>query len=262
LSGDEDPTKALLEKLVADLYGAAAEGGAKADRTTDGSYLEAANKQFLGKITSNVYDTDSILNQYGPYGSQYSGTSIFNPYCPYGGPYGRFSPENPYTTTPPILVINNKLIGKVSANSYVPNRIPVEAFLQSLRHDLDGLLRGDVSRNEIQVHSLSGDTFIQAGDGTFLGSLNPNKYDTNSLFNRYGEYGNKYSSLSIFNKYSTYGGNFSPYSPYNASSRNPPEIISGGKRIAYLTVNKSLSPRIDPSEILNWAERNVRKRIA
>ena len=33
--------------------------------------------QLLGKITNNKNDNDSILNEYGPYGSLYSPTSIF-----------------------------------------------------------------------------------------------------------------------------------------------------------------------------------------
>ncbi|MEX5576215.1 hypothetical protein [Pseudophaeobacter sp. A-200-2] len=257
---EEDKTKALLEKLLVDLYGAASSDAATIPEKHGGSYLEADDKQFLGKVTSNKFDTESILNQYGPYGSKYSNTSIFNPYCPYGGQYGRFSPENPYTTTPPKLIINNKEIGRVSANSFIPNRIPVEAFLFSLRNDIHGLLQGNVSRSDTNSHARSGEAFIQAADGTFLGNLNPNKYDTNSIFNKYGEYGNKFSSLSIFNKYSQYGGRFSEFSPYNPSSNRPPEILVGNKRVAFLTVNGSIFPRVDPDEILTWAETNVRKR--
>lgn len=262
MSNQDDQTKALLEKLVTDLYSAATTNDAEQSHFNSGSYLRADDEQFLGKITSNAYDTDSILNQYGPYGSLYSSTSIFNQYCPYGGQYGRFSPENPYTSTPPTLFINGKEIGKVSTNSFVTNRIPFEAFLHSIRNDIHGLMQGRVSRNDISVHASSGEAFIQAADGTFLGSLNPNKYDTNSIFNRYGEYGNKYSSLSIFNNYSDYGGKFSLASPFNKTSLNPPRIISGKKQIAFLTVNKTLSPRIDPADIFSWSEKNVRKRYA
>lgn len=261
MANEQDKTKALLEKLVTDLYGVAATGDANQSNLSAGSYLQAEDKQFLGKITTNAYDTESILNQYGPYGSLYSGTSIFNRYCPYGGQYGRFSAENPYTTTPPTLFIDGREVGKVSTNSFVANRIPFEAFLHSIRNDIQGLLRGSVSRSDISVHTDSGEAFIQASDGTFLGSLNPNKYDTNSIFNRYGEYGNKFSSMSIFNKFSKYGGEFSLNSPFNAQSLNPPSIISGGNKLAFLTVNKMLTPSIDPAEIFDWAERNVRRRL-
>lgn len=262
MAEDDDQTRELMEKLLAELYGKAAGEDALKGGKNRGSYLIAGDEQFLGKITTNPYDTDSILNRYGPYGSVYSSTSIWNKYSQYGGPYGRFSPENPYTTSPPTLVINDRVIGKVSTNSYVPNRIPVEAFVHSLQTDLNGLLQGRIARTDVQVQANAGETFIQAADGTFLGNLNPNKMDTNSLFNRYGEYGNKFSNLSIFNKFSSYGGAFSIYSPYNPSTKSPPRIVSGGQAIAYLTVNKSLKPRIDPADVLSWAQENVRRRLA
>lgn len=260
MSADENDTKALLESLVSELYTAASrEKGKGSAIRNNGNFLEAADGQFLGEISPDRYNPDSILNQYGPYGSRYSGTSIFNAYCPYGGQYGRFSPENPYTTSPPRLVIGGGEIGVVSVNSYVPNRIPFSEFIYSLNNDIAGLLGGKVSRDDVAIHRKSGDAFIQASDGTFLGSLNPNRLDVKSIFNRYGEYGNKYSSKSIFNKFATYGSRYSPYSPYNPTSRVPPEIIVGGKKVASLSVNASIAPRISPDEILTWAENNVKK---
>ncbi|QPZ89688.1 hypothetical protein [Thioclava electrotropha] len=259
MAAEDDKTKALLEKMLTDLYSAASAEDAEFSEKHGGSYLEAEDRQFLGKITKSSFDTDSILNKYGPYGSKYSSTSIFNPYCPYGGQYGRFSPENPYTTTPPKLIIRNIEIGKVSENRFVADRIPLSSFLNSLKYDIDQLLLGNVSRSDITALAQSGGTYIQAADGVFLGNLNPNEFDAKSLFNRFGEYGNKYSSTSIFNKYSEYGGPFSNLSPYNPRSVNPPEIISGGKRVAYLTVNQSLSPRVGPDEVLSWAQAHVQK---
>ena len=259
MTSADDPTKALLEKLVVDLYSAASSNPQSTLGSKKGSYLEAADKQYLGKITEDTYDTESIINQYGPYGSAYSATSIFNHYCPYGGQFGRFSPENPYTTTPPKLFINGSEIGRVSANSFIQNRIPADAFMHSLRNDIPGLLLQNVSRSDKPVWASVGGTFIQAGDGTFLGSLNPNKFDIQSIFNRYGEYGNKYSSLSIFNKYAQFGGRYSLLSPYNPRSTSPPEIISGNHRVAYLTVNTEFSPRVDPEDVFKWAEAHVKK---
>lgn len=257
---DNDQTKQLLEKMLADLYEKAASEGAAAAHLGGKSYLVAGDKQFLGKITDNSYDQESILNQYGPYGSIYSPTSIWNQYSQYGGTYGRFSPQNPYATQPPELYINGKLLGVVSNNQYVPNRIPYDAFHYTLTKDLRSLMNGKIIKDEVEARVAEGDTFIKAADGTFLGSLNPNRYDNNSVFNRYGTFGNRYQQLSIFNRYSPYGGTYSALSPYNPRTRTPPEVISGGKRVAYLTVNNSISPRIHPDELLDWAERNVRKR--
>lgn len=261
MASDSDETKDLLEKLVADLYGAATKDENSKSIGSNESYLEAHDGQYLGKITKNDFDRDSIRNEYGPYGSKYSKTSIFNPYCPYGGAFGRFSPENPYSSTPPRLVINGQEIGKISANNFIPHRIPFEAFIYSLRNEIDALLRGSVTRDLISFHEKVGDIHIRSADGVFLGSLNPNRLDVNSIFNRYGKYGNRYSELSIFNRYSNYGSRYSAYSPYHPTTRTPPEIISGGRRIAYLTVNTSMAPRVDPDQIFEWAKSNVRRKI-
>jgi hypothetical protein len=255
-----DDTEDVLKKLLSDLYDQAAQSGAGSVQRD--SYLEAADRQYLGKITTNAYDQDSILNQYGSYGSHYSNTSIFNQYCPYGGAYGQFSPENPYNTQPPTLYIKGRKLGVVTVNEYVPDRIPYNSFIHSLKNDIAGLLNGRIARNESQTRRNLGDTFIEAADGVFLGSLNPNSLDTTSIFNKFGPHGSRFNSLSIFNKFGPYGGKFSALSPFNARSSNPPRIMSGRKQIAFLTVNTRLTPRVDPATIFDWAKANVRRTIS
>jgi hypothetical protein len=44
--------------------------------TLTGLALVAADGQFLGTISSNAFDSDSVCNQFGRYGSQFSSTSI------------------------------------------------------------------------------------------------------------------------------------------------------------------------------------------
>lgn len=250
-----DPTKDILEQVLAQLYGKQAE---EAERH-DGSYLIASDGQLLGMISDNRFDTDSILNKYGPFGSSYSPTSIFNRYSPYGSEYGALSISNPYCASPPKLIINGRLIGRVTENRYISNRISPEAFLYTLKNNLPALLAGNIVESESRARQLERESFIEAGDGTFLGKLNPNKFDSDSVFSKYGPYGNKYSSTSIFNKFSNYGGRFSGLSPYNKLTGTPPKLYVEGKFIGYLTVNKHLSPRIDPDELFNWASRSVRK---
>lgn len=65
------------------------------------SFLLAQDGQFLGMLSSNKYQSDSVMNEYGSYGSKYSSTSIFNQYGQYGSRYATYSPFNPYTSTPP-----------------------------------------------------------------------------------------------------------------------------------------------------------------
>lgn len=40
------------------------------------SFLLAQDSQFLGMLSSNRYQYDSVMNEYGIYGSKYSTTSI------------------------------------------------------------------------------------------------------------------------------------------------------------------------------------------
>jgi len=59
---------------------------------------------YLGKLSANPYDQDSISNPYGKYGSQYSQYSVNNPYGTYGSPYSMYSATNPYTTSAPVII--------------------------------------------------------------------------------------------------------------------------------------------------------------
>lgn len=248
-----DKTKEVLEQILAQLYADQAES----TRSTNGSYLIAEDGQLLGKITNNSYDADSILNQYGPYGSRYSNTSIFNPYSPYGSEYGAFSVNNPYCSTPPKLYIDGRVIGRVTANRYISDRIAPEAFIYSLQNELPVLLSGRIVESEIQARGSRGESFIEAADGTFLGKLNPNKFDRESIFNKFGPYGNPFSQTSIFNKFSNYGNQFSNLSPFNSFTRTPPKLYVRGKFVAHLTANNMLQPQVSPDELLQWAEKNV-----
>ncbi|WP_409479752.1 4-fold beta flower protein [Pseudobdellovibrio sp. HCB154] len=100
------------------------EGFSPTESTKDFSYLEgctivAPNNAYLGKITTNKFDQESILNKFSPYGNRYSQQSIFNEYCPYGGNYGQFSPLNKYSTTPPAIYRAGQFVAHLTVNPYV-----------------------------------------------------------------------------------------------------------------------------------------------
>jgi len=256
MAEDKDKTKELLEQLLSELY----KEQSQEVQESGESYLIAQDEQYLGKITSDKYDNQSILNQYGPFGSKYSTTSIFNPYSSYGSKYGSFSINNPYCNTPPKLFINGKLIGFVSVNKYVSNRIPTEVFLYAIQNDINNLLKGRLPKNEIQVRQEKQESFIIANDKTYLGNLIPNQFDQKSIFNTYGPYGSEFSQTSIFNKFSPYGSEFSALSPFNQFSQTPPKIYLNGKLYGHLTVNKFVAGnKIDPKNIKEWAKENVRR---
>ena len=80
-----------------------------------GAIVIASDGKYLGRI-SNQYDADSIMNEYGNHGSQYSASSIWNQYGTYGGQYSDKSPFNQYTSTPPVLVKNDRAIARLTTN--------------------------------------------------------------------------------------------------------------------------------------------------
>ncbi len=75
--------------------------------------------KYLGRLSSNPYDPESVSNPYGRYGSPYSPDSINNPYSQYGSPYSPYSATNPYATQAPKIV--NPYGGRLSANPYAPD---------------------------------------------------------------------------------------------------------------------------------------------
>lgn len=93
------------------------------------------------------------------------------------------------------------------------------------------------------------ETVIIADDGQFLGVMNGNSFDPDSIANRFGTYGNPFSSLSIWNEFGTYGSRFSQLSPWNDFSSRPPLVFEGTVFVAYLTTNAFRAPRIDPNEL-------------
>lgn len=90
----------------------------------------------------------------------------------------------------------------------------------------------------------------------FLGTINFNKYDKDSLANKYGDYGSQYSSESIFNKYGNYGSAYSDKSPFNKYTSTPPVVVDNrGNVVGILTANKYVSGNkeiIDAVTFLNW----------
>lgn len=87
-------------------------------------------------------------------------------------------------------------------------------------------------------------------DGQFLGYINVSPDNPKSFLNDYGIYGSKYSATSIWNPYSQYGSKYSHLSAFNSDTTQPPMIYIGQVFIAYLTMNKYLSPAITPLALL------------
>lgn len=82
------------------------------------SFLLGADGQFIGKLSSNQYDYESLSNPYGRYGSKYSSYSIWNPYGRYGSKYSTFSPYNQYSVNSPIIFLRGFQYAYLTVNLY------------------------------------------------------------------------------------------------------------------------------------------------
>lgn len=83
----------------------------------------AFGDDYLGRLSSNPYDADSVSNPYGA-GSPYRSDSINNPYGEYGSPYSSRSANNPFATDAPKLYDDKgNYRGKLSTNPYDPDSV-------------------------------------------------------------------------------------------------------------------------------------------
>lgn len=119
----------LYEELIRNLYAQSTEVGPFSQYR---NYLVSPDGTFLGKLSRNKYDAESISNRYGNYGSKYSSTSIFNPYGNYGSRYSSKSPFNKYANEPPKIFLNNRFYGYLTCNKYHSHAIDTETFLKRI----------------------------------------------------------------------------------------------------------------------------------
>lgn len=83
-----------------------------------------------------------------------------------------------------------------------------------------------------------------ADQDQYLGCLNCDNFDKNSIWNKFSDYGNVFSSKSIWNPYGNYGSTYSAYSPWNSYASYPPAILDqDGNFFGFLTLNPYKSDR-------------------
>ncbi|OPG91292.1 hypothetical protein B2I21_34915 [Chryseobacterium mucoviscidosis] len=102
-----------------------------------------------------------------------------------------------------------------------------------------------ISPSELKLYSNDGKEF--------LGTISTNSYDSDSIFNKYGNYGSSYSTTSITNKYGTYGGEYSNESAYNKYATKPPILTYKGQTVFYVTMNTTIQNAITPQQLYDLA---------
>ncbi len=84
----------------------------------DGSYL--------GLVSSDQYNQESICNRYGDYGSPYQANSIFNKYGTYGGEYSQLGAYNKQAGRPPAVVENGEVVLLISKDTSLRPELRVD----------------------------------------------------------------------------------------------------------------------------------------
>lgn len=108
------------------------------------------NNKYLGCLTCNEYNSDSIWNEFGTYGSPFNLMSIWNEFGIYGSPFSIYSPWNDFSINPPVIVDKlGNFYGYLSTNEFKDKRATFDLALFLYKyHDL---IKKDISKwyNEI-----------------------------------------------------------------------------------------------------------------
>ncbi len=93
-----------------------------------GSIIVAQDDEqtYLGMIDFTNTNSESIFNEYGTYGSEFSSTSIWNEFSTFGSEFSSCSPFNEFTSTPPMIIKNRAIIGHLTKNEFVMAAVQVE----------------------------------------------------------------------------------------------------------------------------------------
>ncbi|MEK8131404.1 copper amine oxidase N-terminal domain-containing protein [Paenibacillus filicis] len=89
-------------------------------------------KVYLGKLTADTTDPDSIYNEFGSYGGTFSAKSIFNEFGDYGSEFSDKSAFNKFATHPPIVVLNGSIMGYLTINSTLKDAINPQGLREFL----------------------------------------------------------------------------------------------------------------------------------
>ncbi len=98
-------------------------GGPLSCAAVEGASVFGQDGKYLGKITWNSFEHESIGNTFGPHGSEYSATSVFNSFSQYGSEFSALSAFNELAGRPPIVYVNGQPRWYLSTNAIKTPRI-------------------------------------------------------------------------------------------------------------------------------------------
>lgn len=101
-------------------------------------YTNDGKEEYLGCLSCDAKEVNSIWSTYGTYGNIYSQKSIWNKYGIYGDQTSRYSPWNIHADNPPIVKKDGVVYGYFSMNKhFVGKRVEVELTKMLFEYYLD-----------------------------------------------------------------------------------------------------------------------------
>lgn len=73
--------------------------------------------EYLGVLSANPYEPESIANPYGLYGSQFSPVSVADQYGLYGSPYSNESANNQYLVSDSKIAVETRAEAEVQVEA-------------------------------------------------------------------------------------------------------------------------------------------------
>ena len=115
--------------------------------------------------------------------------------------------------------------GQLSANPYAPDSTSNSYGTYGSRYSSESINNpyssvGQKAQNEYGYDGPK----LYSNDGNYLGRVNKNKYDPESISNPYGRYGSKYSPDSVNKPYGRYGSQYSSESANNPYATSTPKL--------------------------------------
>jgi hypothetical protein len=77
---------------------------------------------YLGSLTNSLH-RESIFNEFGTYGSEFSSKSIWNQFSKFGNEFNTYSPFNRFSIQPPMIIKDGKIIAYLTTNKSISNGI-------------------------------------------------------------------------------------------------------------------------------------------
>lgn len=92
------------------------------------------SRTFLGCLSCDEFETDSICNEFGRYGSEFSSDSIWNEFSSWGSEFSSSSPWNEFASGAPVIVDRKGgFYGRFTVNEFDANQTRIESLRQFLR---------------------------------------------------------------------------------------------------------------------------------